>query len=228
MIKGICTLDCVGASPVVGPDGEEQEVVAAEPTRRYRMVARAEKQEQTRQRIIDAMKRAIEYEPYSAIKVAQVAATAGVSAQTLHHHFGSKEALFLEAMGQLGPEMLALRGHPTPGDVTGIVTGLVRQYERAGDANWALLPLERDLPTVAAALAVGRAGHRGWLEEVFAPALPAKAASRARVVDALYAATDVGTWKLLRRDLGLSRARTAGAMEALVRGVLAADSGSGG
>ena len=112
--------------------------------------------------------------------------------------------------------------------MTGIVTGLVRQYERDGDANWALLPLERDLPAVAAALAVGRAGHRGWLEEVFAPALPTKASSRGRVVDALYAATDVGTWKLLRRDLGLSRARTAGAMEALVRGVLAADSGSGG
>ena len=81
---------------------------------------------------------------------------------------------------------------------------------------------------MAAALAVGRAGHRGWLEEVFAPALPTTASSRGRVVDALYAATDVGTWKLLRRDLGLSRARTAGAIEVLVRGALAATSGSGG
>ena len=196
--------------------------------RRYRMVARAEKQEQTRQSIVEAMKKAIDTQPYSAIRVAEVAAKGGRVGQTLHHHFGSKEALFLEAMAQLGPEVLAFRGRPAPGDVTGIVAGLVRQYERYGDANWALLPLERDLPAVAAALAAGRAGHRGWLEDVFAPALPTKASSRRGVVDALYAATDVGTWKLLRRDLGLSRARTAGAMEALVRGVLAADSGSGG
>jgi len=40
------------------------------------------------------------------------------------------------------------------------------------------------------------------------------------VLDALYAATDVGTWKLLRRDLGLSKPRTAAAMQALIRGAL--------
>ena len=203
-------------------------MLAAEPTRRYRMVVRAEKKEQTRQAIIEAMKQAIKAQPYSAIKVAEVAAAAGVSAQTLHQRFGSKEALFLEAIGQLGPEMLALRGNPTPGDVQAIVAGLVGQYERYGDANWALLPLERDLPAVAAGRAQGRAGHRRWLEEVFAPGLPTTASSRGRAVDALYAATDVGTWKLLRRDLGLSRARTAGAIEVLVRGALATDSGSGG
>jgi hypothetical protein len=45
------------------------------------------------------------------------------------------------------------------------------------------------------------------------------------VLDGLYVATDVGTWKLLRRDLALSRARTRSAMEVIVRGILPDDEG---
>ena len=43
-----------------------------------------------------------------------------------------------------------------------------------------------------------------------------------RLVDLLVVATDVYTWKLLRRDRRLSVARTRERMEALVRAVLAA------
>jgi AcrR family transcriptional regulator len=184
------------------------------------MVARAERQELVRRRILEAMKEAVKARPYPAIRLADIARAAGVSTPTVHAHFDTKEVLFLAAMAELGPEVLALRGRPAPGDVRGIVRGLVRGYEPYGDANWGLLPLEQDSETVAAVLRQGRAGHRAWLEEVFAPLLPAGGAARRAVVDALYAATDVGTWKLLRRDLGLSRARTNAAMEALVRGVL--------
>jgi hypothetical protein len=41
------------------------------------------------------------------------------------------------------------------------------------------------------------------------------------LVDALYVATDVGTRKLLRRDLGLSRTRASAVVESLARGALA-------
>jgi len=184
------------------------------------MVARAEKRDQTRRRIVTAMKEAIMTTAYPSIRIADVAATAGVSSQTVHTHFESKETLFLTAIGELGQELLEMRGDTAPGDVVAIVRGLVAEYERYGDVNWALLPLERDSPAVAAALQAGRAGHRASLEASFAPLLPLDRMRRRQAVDGLYAATDVGTWKLLRRDLGLSAARTRAVIETLVRGAL--------
>jgi predicted transcriptional regulator len=50
----------------------------------------------------------------------------------------------------------------------------------------------------------GRGLHRSWVEELFSDELPADPAERSRLVDALVVATDVYTWKLLRRDRGLS------------------------
>ena len=44
--------------------------------------------------------------------------------------------------------------------------------------------------------------------------------ARRRVVNALHAATDVYTWKLLRRDLGVTRAETERTMVRLVDGTL--------
>lgn len=189
--------------------------------RAYRMVARAEQQERTRRRILDATKEAVKHKAYPAIRVADVASDAGVTTQTVHLHFGSKEALFLAAVAELGQEVLAARGTPRAGDVPSVVSALIRQNETYGDANWRLLPLEAEMPTIAEALAMGRAGHRAWLEAVFAPVLPHHASARRAALDSLYVATDVGTWKLLRRDLGLSRDRTAAAIEVLIRGALA-------
>lgn len=189
--------------------------------RPYRMVARAEQVEQTRRAILDAMKAAFRTTPYPEIRIADVAASAGVSAQTVHAHFRTKDDLLLAAIAELGPEVLAMRGTPTPGDVSAIVRGTVRVYETTGDLNWSLLPLEADSPGIAAVLQMGRAGHRGWLEDVFGPLLPTAPAARRRAVDALYVATDVGTWKLLRRDLGLSPSRVIAVIEDLVRGTLA-------
>jgi AcrR family transcriptional regulator len=189
--------------------------------RPYRMVARAEQVEKTRRAILDAMKAALRSSPYPDIRVADVAAAAGVSAQTVHTHFRTKDQLLLAAIAELGPEVLAMRGSPDPGDVAAIVRGIVRVYESTGDLNWSLLPLEADSPAIAAVLAMGRAGHRAWLEDAFAPLLPAATAARRRAVDALYVATDVGTWKLLRRDLDLSRHRTIAVIESLARGALA-------
>lgn len=188
--------------------------------RPYRMVARAEQVEKTRRAILDAMKAALRTSPYPDIRVADVAAAAGVSAQTVHSHYRTKDDLLLAAIAELGPEVLAMRGNPAPGDIPAIVRGTVRVYETTGDLNWSLLPLEADSPAIAAVLAMGRAGHRAWLEDAFSPLLPTAPAARRRVVDALYVATDVGTWKLLRRDLGLSRPRTIAVIESLVRGAL--------
>jgi AcrR family transcriptional regulator len=196
------------------------------PARRpYRMVARAQKREQTRRSIVAAMKEAMMSTAYPSIRVADVASAAGVSSQTVHQHFESKEGLFMAAAQEVGQEILAARSGHAPRDVPAVVRSLVGEYERYGDANWSLLLLEQESEPVAAALRLGRAGHRAWLEECFSAVLPTEPRGRRRALDGLYAATDVGTWKLLRRDLGLSPARTRAAMELLVRGALAGDAG---
>jgi AcrR family transcriptional regulator len=189
------------------------------------MVARAEKREQTRRRIVAAMEEAMMTTAYPSIRVADVAASAGVSSQTVHQHFASKERLFLAAVAALGREILAARAATAPRDVDGVVRELVREYERYGDVNWSMLLLEQQSEAVAAALRFGRAGHRAWLEERFGASLPTAPRLRRQALDGLYAATDVGTWKLLRRDLALSPARTRDAMAMLVRGALREETG---
>jgi AcrR family transcriptional regulator len=187
------------------------------------MVARAEKREQTRRRVVGAMKEAVMTTAYPSIRIADVAASAGVSSQTVHQHFESKERLFMTAIEELGQEIVGARSGSAARDVAGVVGALVEEYERYGDVNWSMLLLEQESEAVAAALQVGRAGHRAWLEDRFAPSLPTDPRGRRQALDGLYAATDVGTWKLLRRDLALSRSRTRNAMEVLVRGVLLDD-----
>jgi hypothetical protein len=65
----------------------------------------------------------------------------------------------------------------------------------------------------------GKAMHRAWVVEVFAPFLAAADDPEA-LTDLLVVATDVYAWKLLRRDRGLSRERTESRMRRLVEGLL--------
>jgi hypothetical protein len=96
----------------------------------------------------------------------------------------------------------------------------MRQYEALGDANVRLAAVAERIPELARAVEFGRAHHTDWLETTFADSLPDDARARRRMVAALYAVTDVGTWKLLRRDLGHSRAETAAVLRFLLRAVL--------
>ena len=77
------------------------------------------------------------------------------------------------------------------------------------------------MPALQPLLAGGRKSHREWVERIFAAPLaelPA-GAERKRALAAHIAALDVYVWKLLRRDLGLSRAATTAAMRDLVTGL---------
>ena len=101
----------------------------------------------------------------------------------------------------------------------GAVRALVGDYERMGDANFRWAAAE-GLDTVAELLDEARASHQEWLVTMFDDRLPTTPAARKRAVHALHAATDVYVWKLLRRDLGLSRTETEKTMADLVVGVL--------
>jgi AcrR family transcriptional regulator len=177
--------------------------------RPYRQTARAEAQAATRERIMEAAVPQFLERWYDEVTLAGVARDAGVSQQTLINHFGSKEGLLEAAVEHLGPERRR-RAADDP------VAGVVDDYEIGGDAMIRFLALEPRLPAVSPFLDLGRANHRAWVEEAFAERLPARGPERERLVHALLVATDVYTWKRLRRDASLTREETIEAMRALL------------
>lgn len=185
------------------------------------MTARADASAASRERIARAALQLWLEQAFEDVTLTAIAQAAGVSHQTVLNHFASKEGVAFAAMDILSHETTSARDGVQPGDAVQAIRVLVSEYEKMGDANarWAM-SAER-LGSLAPLLDAGRANHRAWLERQFADALPDDRSGRRRNLDALHAATDVYAWKLLRRDLGRSRADTEQAMLDLVHGILA-------
>jgi AcrR family transcriptional regulator len=184
------------------------------------MRARAEAVEATRERIARAAMRRFLAEPYDDVTIASVARDAGVSHQTLLNHFESKDGLFAAAAERFSADLAASReGRATSGPES-VVALLMEQFERSGDGNVRLALLHERIEAVRAGLEQGRVSHQAWLAEVFEDRLPSDPAERRRTLAALHAATDVYTWKLLRRDLGHGRRATQRIMTDMVRAIL--------
>jgi AcrR family transcriptional regulator len=182
--------------------------------RGYAQTARAESVAATRRRIVEAAVAALSQLPQ--VTLADVAARAGVSMQTVLRHFGDRDTLIAEATSALVEE----RATPA-GDPEHAIRVLYDQYERRGDANLRLLGKEDTDPHVKRLMDRGRALHLDWVKQVFAPALDARPpAARDVLLDLLIVATDVRTWKLLRRDRGLSRRLAESRVKQLVEQVL--------
>ena len=178
---------------------------------KYSMELRSAAANATRERILEAAGDAFMSDWYDAVTIAGVARRAGVSGQTVLNHFGSKERLFAAVQEHFEAGVVSRRYTPEPGDVPAAIAVLVDDYEITGDAVIRLLALEEKVPSVAPLLKRGRKGHRMWVETMFeAPEL----------VPELIVATDVYTWKLLRRDQRLSRDDTEAAMRRIVEAIL--------
>ena len=185
-------------------------------TRSYTMRARAAAVEETRRRILDATYDLCTRMRLSDISLDAVAETAGVSVQTVLRQFGTKAGL-VEATSEHISTQVAAERQVAAGDVEEGLRLLVEHYENRGDAVLLLLAQEDAEEAVRGVVERGRRLHREWVEQTFAPSLEALPADgRTERVDLLVVATDVYTWKLLRRDRGLSRAETAQRIEALV------------
>ena len=179
--------------------------------RAYSMELRAAAAEATRERILEAAGDAFLEHWYDDVTIASVAKRAGVSGQTVINHFGGKESLATAAYDSLAEQIVAKRYAPAAGDIPALVAALADDYEITGDATVRLLALEEKVPSLQPLLARGRAGHREWVETMFgAPELSAE----------LLVATDVYTWKLLRRDQGLSRDQTVASILKIVDALL--------
>jgi AcrR family transcriptional regulator len=171
----------------------------------------------TRERILEAACDAFLASWYEDVTLRQVAGAANVALQTIVNHFGTKEALYGAAVERIDDVIQAGRYDVEPGDIEGAVAALIDDYDRTGNFILRALAEEERLAVVRPGLARGRRAHQDWVEHIFSTALTSlRGTLRQRRLAQLVAVTDVYTWKLLRRDRGMSRDQTILAVRELV------------
>lgn len=194
-------------------------------TRPYRQVARAAATEETRRRIVAAFAEALGRLWLDEITLDGVAAAAGTTRQTVIRLFGGKEGLLAAASRHFGRQVELRRALPRPATPAAIARALADDYEASGETILRLLAQEGRHPALVPFLDYGRREHRDWVRRAFAERLAAcPETERPGLTDRLVVATDVYTWKLLRRDAGRSRAETEAAMAAIIAAIAAAGS----
>jgi AcrR family transcriptional regulator len=190
--------------------------------RAYTMTTRAKAAEETRRRILQAAFELQAQRLTSEISLEAIAELAEVSVQTVLRHFGSRAGLF-DATVVFANEQVSEERRTPVGDVPAAVRVLVEHYEQRGDMALIMLAQENTHAHLRRMSESGKAMHRTWVEEVFSPQLAGlPTATREERVDLLVVATDVYTWKLLRRDRGHSRTQTEHRINTLVAAVLSA------
>jgi AcrR family transcriptional regulator len=183
------------------------------------MSIRADAAAETGQRLLSAAWRHFATRPYDDVRLRDIAEEAGVSAQTLHNRFSSKEELFTAAFMWWGANEITERDAAPVGDIAGSIRVLFDRYEAHGIAILRLLAQEERIPAVRQMTDAGRAYHQQWAERTFAPLLAGtRGASRRRQVAALVAATDLLVWKLLRMDMQLDRTDAEAVMARMLDG----------
>lgn len=168
-------------------------------TRDYDNSKREKRATKTATRILVSAEELVREKPLADVTLNEVAARADVSVQTVIRKYGGWDGLLLALADRVSTRIEAQRKTVQPGDVTGAVDNVIEHYEAEGDLILRLLSQEATSDFAADAAKQGRAFHRDWVESVFAPLL--SDADRERQVDVLVVATDLYTWRLLRRDL---------------------------
>lgn len=182
------------------------------PPRSYRQSARAKAAEETGSRILDAFIARMESGWFEEIRLEDVAADAGVTVQTVIRRFGGKEGLLEAATAKLEVDIFEHRGSPV-GDIDRIVSAIIEEYEYKGDLILRFLAQEDRHSALRKVTDQGRADHRKWVGQVFAPWLERLAGqSRDDAQDRLVIALDIYIWKLLRVDMKRSKSALRGAM----------------
>lgn len=189
--------------------------------RPYRLGVRAESAEATYNGILDAFVARLGASWFEQVTLDAVAADAEVSVQTIVRRFGGKEGLLEAACHRLGQEITGRRATPA-GDAEKAAEHLAADYEAVGDFVMRFLAQEDRSPAVRKFTDHGRAHHRQWLTEVFAPQLARwSGAELTTHLDLLVAATDLYVWKLVRRDMGRSSKKYRAILRHLIAGALA-------
>lgn len=184
------------------------------------MTARAKTAQATGEAILNAALAEFEQLPFDQVTLKDIAAQSGVTIQTVIRRFGSKEQLF-EAVAQRERQRItASRAVVEGADLETALRALLDHYEQDGNVILHLVAQEHHSAHVREVVREGRLVHREWVEKHCGDLL-SKGPSQDRElrIHAAIAATDLGTWKLLRRDLGLDREGVAAVMVTLLNGL---------
>jgi len=176
--------------------------------------------EATRRRIRAAAVELYCGRPVEDFTLEAVADHASTTVQTILRAFGSKDELIYAALEDMAAGGVFLKSSP-PGDIPAAIAAFFDVYEGIGDLVIQRLSEERRRPALKPSLHQGRKHHRLGVKTVFAPQLerlPADA--RAQLLTALLVLTDVYVWKLLRRDMGLSRSAAEAIVEKMIASVV--------
>jgi AcrR family transcriptional regulator len=180
---------------------------AGQRARPYKQVARARVQQHTRDKLIDAAEREFFAGRWQRASLEAIAASAGVTKQTLLRHFGSKDGLLEQALLRGYGEVHDQRFGAPAGDIAGAVDNLLEHYERWGERSLRMTATDGLGEAFANVGRAARQVHYDWVEHAFGPLLQrVRGKDRVRRRAALIALCDVHTWWLLSNDLGLSRA----------------------
>lgn len=185
------------------------------------MKARADAVQQTHQRIVRAGAEIMWEKASPDITLDDVSERSGVTVQTILRHFGTRDKLLDAIEGVLRQQIVAER-HAPPGDVDAAVQIIFDHYELRGDVVLRLLGQEFWNERIRAGMDGGRQTHREWVERVFGPSMDEyPVVEREELIDLLVVATDVYTWKLLRRDRALERRQAEERVKRLIAAILA-------
>ena len=171
--------------------------------RLYRQTARAVATEELRQRVVTTFYQLLLSRWMDEITLDDVAGSARTTRQTVIRMFGGKEGL-LEAIAALVEAQAEPRISLPPNvSVQEALQSLMAHYEIVGDVTVRLLAQEERHPALRPTLERGRRKHRAWVAKWFGNGPNGmKGKERERQITRLVVATDVYTWKLLRRDFG--------------------------
>jgi AcrR family transcriptional regulator len=184
------------------------------------MKVRADAREETGQRILEAAQQLFGELLYAQVSLQAVAERAGVGIQTVIRHFTSKEQLFAAVVQWTSGQIRAERDQAPIGNVSGAVKYLIDTYERWGDHVLNYLAQEQRTPAIREVTDAGRHYHQAWVEQSFGSLLAdGPTSERKQRLAQIIALTDLYMWKVLRRDLGLSRDETESAVRDLVNRV---------
>lgn len=174
--------------------------------RTYRKSQRAKTEVATGEAILDAALIAFGQQPFDRVTLQSIAADSGATVQTVIRRFGSKEGLFQSLVERERPRILASRDVAEGAGMQVGLEKLLNHYEQDGDMILNFVAQERRIEQVRAVVEEGRLVHRKWIEHHHGDLLAdVTGAERDRLLHAAIVATDLSTWKLLRRDLGLPR-----------------------
>ena len=190
--------------------------------RKYELRRRAERQEQTWRRIVEATVALHEERGVARTTVSDVAARAGVERATVYRHFPDERALLAACTGHYAAQ------HPPPDPAAWdaiadpearLRAGLAEVYayhrrtERMADRA------ERDLPDAPVLREVLAPAFAHWarLRDALATGWQVPEGRRALVAAAVGHAVAFATWRSLVREQGLDDTQAVAAMAALVR-----------